>query len=156
MASKKIRLSKEDAGVILDYHCALHKESALILNISRKLVYTFRLENNDELRDLYEENLDEFGEISMLYSYRDIFDNLIDIFYAQKNRLPKNELLEIKGLYEDYLKTFKSNVINYFNKLRSIKKDEPKLVKAELEVLDSIENMRFLTNRIIKLIDSKI
>lgn len=39
---------------------------------------------------------------------------------------------------------------------KSIKKAEQELVKAEVKAMECIENMRFLINRIIKLIDSKI
>ena len=156
MASKKIKLTMEEAGVILDYHGALHKESALVLNSSRKLIETFGLYDNNEVEKLYEENLYKFGEISTINPCRGIFDSLVDIFYAKKNKLSQNELLKLKEFYEDYLKTFESNTMNYFNELNSLKKDNFELVNSEIQARESIKNIRFLTNRIIKLIDSKI
>ena len=39
---------------------------------------------------------------------------------------------------------------------KSIKNAEQELVKAEVKAMECIENMHFLTNRIIQIIDSKI
>ena len=156
MASKKIKLIREEAGVILNYQGALHKESALVLNGLMKLIEIFGLQDNDDVGIFYDKNLYEFCRISKINPCKDIFDSLLDIFLAEKNKLPKNELLRLKEFYKDYLKTFESNTRNYFNKIKLIKKDESEVINTEIVVFDSIENIRFLTNRIIKLIDSKI
>ena len=156
MASKKIKLIMEEAGVILNYQGALHKESALAVDTSEKLIHVLRLEDNEEVYDLYEDILYKFGELSMPYQCLDIFEDLTDIFYVQKEKIHTNDLLKLKEFYGDYLKTFESNTINYLNKLKSIKNSDPELVKTEVKVIECIENMHFLTNRIIQIIDSKI
>lgn len=155
MASKKIGLTSDEAAIILGYYSAIIKESGYIITSLGKSLESLESKNN-ELADLYGENINQYVKISSLGSFGEILKSLIEIDDEKKKRIPKDELLMTKGLFENYLKVFESNAITYFNTVKALKKDAPEVVKAEIEVLDSIENLRFLANRVIKLIDSKI
>lgn len=156
MGIKKVKMSSNEAGIILANGAAIATEYELVIENSYYLLGTLKLFDNIEVCNSHDGMIIELTDCNLLNKYPKIANQLFEILHLNKDKISIKQLIKVKTLFEEIPTILEINYSNHFNKLKAIKNNSSELVKVENQAIESIKNIRFLTNRIIQLINSKI
>lgn len=158
--SKTTKLTDIEAEIVKNYFCALYSETTVVWKSIDYIIDILQIENA-ELNNI---RCQTFAYISSITLNKQLLEQLSNIVYKSTKigygiiteKVSTIELRKLKIDIEELPKKLEQYLITFYNKLIEIGTDVKAIETSKAEVLKSIKNMYFLTNRIKEVIESKV
>lgn len=152
----KTKLNEVEAGLICIYYNTVHIETCSIHKQTMELIEKLDMLNNDEIYEEYKKIEGRLLELTKFNMESNLKDNLVRVMEFQKNYVSSVELRKLKIYIAELPEKLEQDLITFYDELIEVGTDVKAIEISKEEVLKSIKNIYFLTNRIKEVIESKV